>query len=148
VVPQEMQAPEMKMVSYFVVALVIVGCGPSLEEQQQKQRLSEMHRIASQNFGGSIAAGTWGNWRVASVSMESSGKRNIIEVIVDIPTEQAGEIISRPSEAQFRAVGYSACPRSSSPLWRFFREGDSFDLKARMNGHIFIDVDCARWRLN
>ena len=134
----------------MLLLLVIAGlaaCGPSQEELQQSQRLTEIHKVVVRHFGSEIIAGTWGRWPVASVSKRSTGRVNVVEVTVDVPTAQANDITSRSSEGQFRAVGWSACPHSNDPLWSSFTVADILEIQARINGQVFIDVDCKRWRL-
>ena len=132
----------------LLIFLCISACGPSQEEVQQQKRLIEMQEVASRYFGNEVKAGTFGVWLVDSVSTRTLGKTNIVEITLDVPTAQAKEIMSRPSAGQFRAVGWNACPRSISPMWAPFKNGDILYIQARYEGRIFIDVDCTRWRLN
>jgi hypothetical protein len=132
-------------------ASALLACGPSQEEIQHAEHANELHQLVSKHFGSEINAGTFGTWRVTSVAVGEpnpfSKRITTIIATIEVPQSAATDIMSRPAEAQFRAIGWNVCPRKTEPLWATFTGNDFLTLQAAVNGSVFIDVDCQRWNL-
>lgn len=137
-----------------ILSLSMTACGPSAEEKQktaeQQWRLQRMLADAKAFYGLEIDAGSWGRWQVISITSDPnpfSENINTVVVKLAVPRDAAGEIMSRTSEGQWRAVGFNACPPSSNPMWTIYTRDDFLELQPTVDGQVFTDVDCKRWRL-
>jgi hypothetical protein len=140
-----------KLVVVMSVAL-LAGCGPSAEEQERldleayNAAVAPLVRDVKRYFGGTVEAGTWGVWVVEDVRADGPNpfSKNIrtVNVTVRIPGDQANDLMGRPPDAQYRAIGWAVCPRLSDPLWSKFTGNDNLAIQAKGPGGIFIDVDC------
>ncbi len=136
----------------IATASILAACGPSQEEvaraKLQAERDARLPKVmdATSAYFGSRVKTTWGYWDVVSVkpgkNYSFAPESNYIEVLVELPVSQAMEIMSRSSDAQFRAVGWNACPKLSDPMWRKYGPEDQLTVQASYTGTIFIDVDC------
>jgi hypothetical protein len=87
--------------------------------------------------------GGWGTWRVVRIGAAPAGERSTtIVVSVAIPDNNANEIMSRGSEEQRKAVGYTACPTKGSAVWEALAAGDDIQVEGLYRGKPFVDVSC------
>lgn len=114
--------------------------------------MAEISREARQYYGGgAVSAGTFGEWKVKSVTPHAdnpfSDKINSIDVRVVVNSEVANDILWRSIEGRLRAAA-NGCPPSSHRIYSLMTNDDNLTLQVEVDGKIFIDVDCERWAGN
>jgi hypothetical protein len=92
---------------------------------------------------GAVDAGSWGRWSIVSIKLKESiiFESTVVDVILDIPDDQAREIMSRSSGARATAVR-NACPSPSIKVPLSLPQGFSVEIQPRYAGTIFDDVSC------
>ena len=77
-------------------------------------------------------------WKVTSVG----GQENQVQIMVEIPADQASGIKRRPADDQFRFVAERTCPGKDEAVWRLLPAGSSVDVLPSVSGQVFIEVHC------
>jgi hypothetical protein len=77
-------------------------------------------------------------WKVSSVT--SQGEQ--VQITVEIPPDQAGQIKRQPADYQFRLVAGQVCPGKDEAVWRLLPAGNSVKVLPSVSGQVFIEVDC------
>jgi hypothetical protein len=65
-------------------------------------------------------------------------------VEMSVPPEAAKKIMSKSTQIQYKAVGWSACPSRRDPIWSSLEPDDRIVAQPTISGTVFADVDCRR----
>jgi hypothetical protein len=120
-----------------------------IEKELQTSRMAKLNQLTNQYYGnGKIVAGTFGEWKVKSISSNTgnpfSDKINNIDVRIVVDRRVAEEILWRGNEGRSRAAA-NGCPPRLHEIYSVLTNNDNLTLQVEVDGKIFIDVDCDRW---
>lgn len=126
----------------FALALlpVMFFCGCTEEKSKGPEPARpELRRIVDGLNQHYQSAPPGNNWKISAITAQG----NQILITVDIPPDQASQIMRQPADTQFRLVAEQICPGNDHAVWRQLPYGSTITLLPSVSRQVFIEVACS-----